>query len=88
MNESTARRMIPMPAEPQPLPRAIHLHPCARCPADHGSRLGHDPEAQDLIAAPRALQLESVFRCSWRPEKLCKGWCDAVGVSESDLEVP
>lgn len=81
----TSVRTIPRPAEPSPLPRAIHRHPCSRCPADHGARRGCDPEAIELIAAPRAIQLGSVFRCSRRPEKLRKGWCDVIGVPASDL---
>ncbi|MGH9903931.1 MAG: hypothetical protein ACRD68_19140 [Pyrinomonadaceae bacterium] len=45
----------------------------------------HDPESLDYKAAPRDVQLDSVFRCAWRPEKLCRGYCDFLGVTEADL---
>lgn len=28
---------------------------------------------------------DAVFPCAWRPEAMCKGVCDDVGVTEGDL---
>ncbi len=81
-----SNKRVPVPVEPPPRPREIHRHPCAHCPSAQGAVHGHDPESIDLIAASRDAQLDSVFRCSWRPQKLCKGWCDAVNVTEEDLK--
>lgn len=80
-----------MPASPRitaPIPglahrvTKIHTHLCKHCPSSH---FPPDPEALDYKAAPRAEQLESVFRCGWRKQKACKGYCDFLGVSEADL---
>jgi hypothetical protein len=71
-----------MPLVPPPTPREIHSHPCVHCP----STKGPDPMTQDIIDHyPRSEQLQSVFACAWRPGKLCKGYCDALGVTESEL---
>jgi hypothetical protein len=73
---------------PGPSPKAIHARPCKHCPSAIGEKLGqHDEEATDYKAAPRDVQLESAFPCGWRPEKLCKGYCDFLGITERDMEV-
>lgn len=78
-----ARFRIPKPEDPGPRPREIHRHPCARCPSAH---YPPDPQALDYLTAPREVQLrEGIFPCAWRPEKLCKGVCDRLGVREEDL---
>lgn len=59
----------------------IHAHPCTYCP----SVAGDDPWLADMAAAPRVEQVASVFRCGWRPGKLCRGYCDRLGVTEADL---
>lgn len=80
------RLKIVAPPVPPPRPKEIHKAPCKHCPSAHAERVGeHDPESQDYKAAPRAIQLESCFPCGWRPEKLCKGYCDYLGVTEGDL---
>jgi hypothetical protein len=60
----------------------IHTHPCKRCPSAH---YPPDPEALDYLAASRADQVGSVFRCGWRNDKACKGYCDFLGVTDEDL---
>lgn len=63
-------------------PVAIHRHPCKHCPS---ALSPPDDITLDYMAAPRAEQLDSVFRCAWRRQKACKGYCDLLGVTESDL---
>lgn len=65
----------------------IHETPCEYCPsACNAARGVVDPESADIQAGSRAYQIESVFRCAWRPEKNCRGYCDFLGVTERDLE--
>lgn len=65
-------------------PKVIHKDPCEHCPsAPHREQ---DPEAQDMGTAPRDQQLAFVFPCGWRPNKLCKGLCDRLNVTEKDLK--
>jgi hypothetical protein len=64
-------------------PRIIHKSACAHCPSAH---FPPDPEAEDIKYAPRAIQIESCFPCGWRPNKLCKGYCDYLNITERDLE--
>jgi hypothetical protein len=44
----------------------IHTHACAQCPSVH---CPDDPETLDYMAASKAEQLDSVFRCAWRTKK-------------------
>lgn len=63
----------------------IHKAPCKRCPSAH---YAPDPEAQDIAAmwARREIPLEyAVFSCAWRPDALCRGVCDRLGVTAEDL---
>lgn len=63
--------------------KRIHANHCAHCPS---ALSGPDPECEDIKNTyPREEQLETVFRCAWRPEKLCKGYCDYLQITESDL---
>lgn len=64
----------------------IHASPCAHCPTVRMADLGlEDPESADIKTWSREAQLDTVFRCAWRTEKNCKGYCDFLGVTESDL---
>lgn len=65
-----------------PRPTEAHAHPCAHCPSACDE---HDPEALDLLAAPRDVRIEHAFRCAWRPQKLCRGYLDFHGLTEEDL---
>ncbi len=77
-------RVIRLPVTaPQPeRPKLIHMAPCKDCPSAHHAP---DPEALDYLTYPRAVQVESCFPCAWRPQKLCKGYCDFLGVTEAEL---
>ena len=79
-------RILRVIASPPDRPCEIHKAPCKHCPSAAATRSGHhDPESLDYKAAPRDVQIESVFPCGWRPEKMCKGYSDWLGVTESDL---
>jgi hypothetical protein len=60
----------------------VHRNPCAHCPSAHHPP---DPEALDLLQAPRAEQVQHAFPCGWRPHKLCKGYCDSIGITDREL---
>ena len=80
--------IIKLPAlsfDPTLIERAtsIHEHACAHCPSAH---FPPDEESLDYLRAPRRVQLESVFRCGWRPQKACRGYCDVLDVTEADLQ--
>jgi hypothetical protein len=61
-------------------PTRIHTEPCERCPS---ANYPMDPQVSDIKNLwSRVDQLESVFPCAWRPEKLCKGYCDLLNVKE------
>ncbi len=75
----------PLKALP-PRPTEIHDAPCERCPSAMNAREGlKDEESEDYKAAPREIQIESCFPCAWRPEKLCKEYCDFLSVTREDL---
>jgi hypothetical protein len=63
-------------------PVEIHAEPCKHCPSAH---YPPSPEALDMRAWPRHLQVAAAFPCGWRPTKLCKGYCDSIGMTEADL---
>jgi hypothetical protein len=64
-------------------PTRIHAHHCAHCPS---VAMPDDPETADIKAnATREQQIESVFRCAWRRDKACKGYCDKLGIEDADL---
>ena len=59
----------------------IHATPCALCPSAH---YPPSEEVEDIHTWPRDLQIESAFPCAWRPEKLCRGYCDELSITDSD----
>lgn len=67
----------------RPRPTAIHAAPCKHCPSACDV---HDPEAWEYKRAPRRVQLDCLFVCAWRPDKLCKGLCDFLSVTANDLK--
>lgn len=88
IGEKMARLLKSPIAKEVPLPRTneIHESPCEHCPSARNAARGiEDPESADIKAGSRAYQIESVFRCAWRPEKNCKGYCDFLNVTEADL---
>ena len=60
----------------------IHETCCKHCP----SKQGTDPEVQDVLTWPREQQLETLFVCAWRPDKLCRGYCETLNVTQKELE--
>jgi hypothetical protein len=65
-----------------PQPTEIHRSPCSHCPSAH---YPSDPESDDIRACDRETRAKHAFRCAWRPEKLCRGYCDDMGLDESDF---
>lgn len=63
----------------------IHARACVLCPS---VRRPLDPEVQDILTWPREHQVETVFRCAWRPGKLCRGYCDLLRLTEADVHEP
>jgi hypothetical protein len=63
----------------------IHRQCCPQCPSDTTE---HDPESLDIAAGVKAGEirpLDAVFPCGWRRQKLCKGVCDQIGVTEEGV---
>lgn len=74
-------KKISEPKDLGPSPRTIHATPCELCPSTKGT----DPETEEIMACALEERLKTVFRCAWRPNKLCKGYCDKVGATEENL---
>lgn len=55
--------------------KGVHKLPCKNCPSKHGAT---DLEVKDILKLPKEKQWETVFPCAWRPNKLCRGYCDTV----------
>ena len=69
-----------------PRPTTIHANPCAQCPSVAYVRdKFEDPIMEEALDWPRAEQVDSAFPCAWRTQKLCKGYCDYLSVTEADL---
>jgi hypothetical protein len=85
MSGSSEKSLLKIPLSALQLPerpKEIHRNPCKHCPSAH---YPPDPEALDTLDYPRDLQIKSVFPCAWRPQKMCKGVCDFLSVTEEDL---
>ncbi len=80
-------RLVAAIAAMPPRPREIHASPCAYCPTVQCQRSGIvDLESEEIRdTGSRDDQVASAFRCAWRPEKLCKGYCDYLGITEEEL---
>lgn len=63
------------------MPVEIWNKSCRHCP----STKEPDPEFLDIQTWPKEKRIEIVFVCGWRTSKLCKGFCDAMGITEADL---
>ena len=60
-----------------------------RCKNCHSAHHKPDPEALDMERWFKAGEIEievAIFPCAWRPNKLCKGVCDKMGVGEKEVE--
>lgn len=67
----------------------IHSHACVQCPSAHYMKHGvpeEDCETQDLLEANKATRAAHAFVCAWRTEKVCRGYCDHMGLAEDDLD--
>jgi hypothetical protein len=70
---------------PGPRPTLVHDKPCGPCPSTREP----DEEAEDIRSFVRRGLMpadQTAFACAWRPEKLCRGWCDFVGMTKPDGE--
>lgn len=60
----------------------IYKTVCTQCPSAYYPA---DPECEQIMKYPKEEQLKTVFNCAWRQNKLCKGYCDLMGISEADF---
>lgn len=45
-----------------------------------------DPITEDLQRAPLDVRRdEGVFPCGWRPQRMCRGICERLGITEEHL---
>ncbi len=90
MKDSTKSKydlLLQLKIEIPPPVKEIHSSCCAHCPSAGGVVDEEDFESRYYQEeASRQEQIDSVFRCAWRPQKACKGWCDIMQVTEADLE--
>lgn len=63
-------------------PKEIHDSPCEHCPSAHYPM---DEDCKEIYAMDKATRIKSIFPCAWRVEKLCKGICDVMEVSQQDV---
>jgi hypothetical protein len=71
-----------LPQLPEPEPR-MHAVACQHCPSTHHAP---DPQVLDTLKLPFAQRLETCFPCGWNPKRYCRGYCEAMGVSDADLQ--
>jgi hypothetical protein len=76
--------IIPPPVR-RPRPTEIWDLPCERCPSAHYPPDSESADYKKFYEAGELPAGECVFPCAWRPEKLCRGVCDYLGVTEKDL---
>jgi hypothetical protein len=77
------KQAIVLPVITLQRPKIIHKECCKHCPSKPGTT--PDPEVEDFLAATRDIQIASCFPCGWRPNALCKGYCDLMKVTSADL---
>lgn len=68
--------------------KEIHKGFCKNCPSNHNKKNGTiDEESEQIKTFPKELiAKEYLFVCAWRPNKLCKGNCDDMGIDENYLK--
>ncbi len=77
-------RLLPVFREPPRRVTEIHEAPCKHCPSAH---YPPDEECIDIKDNwPPEAQLDTLFVCAWRTDKLCKGYCDYLGFTEADVK--
>tara|TARA_R110002167_G_scaffold229499_1_gene434765 strand:- start:15 stop:281 length:267 start_codon:yes stop_codon:yes gene_type:complete len=62
----------------------IHKVCCKLCPSGDGMR--NDPEVEEQLKLPKEKRVKCVFLCGWRQSKLCKGFCDTMGLDEDYIK--
>ncbi len=62
-----------------PRPTMIHSNYCKYCPSAFGP---DDDESKMIASLPEGEKQKMVFRCAWRPNKLCKGVCEELDYNE------
>jgi len=69
--------------------REIHDNYCEKCPSHWSVLNGHsDPETEKMKELSKEAKIqEGLFLCAWRPNKLCKGICEALEITKEDLEL-
>lgn len=63
----------------------IHKTCCKQCPSERNREEGiEDPESKDIrdSFSKEFIAHEFLFVCAWRPNKLCKGNCDYMGIDQ------
>jgi len=84
----TVSLKIPESKAPYSPPRRIWRKPCVKCPSAH---YPPDPESEDMERMYKSGAItvwDATFQCAWRPGKMCKGLCDRLGITVSDLQGP
>lgn len=69
--------------------REIHAKSCKHCPSAHNAKAGIiDPESAEIATLPKEdiVAEQHLFVCAWRPNKLCKGFCDFCGIDEDFIK--
>lgn len=62
--------------------KQIHNDLCKHCPSANG----FDEESVEIAKLPKELiAKEYAFVCAWRNNKLCKGNCDNMGITQEYL---
>lgn len=75
---------IPIPVlPPAPEPKMHKVH-CRLCPSQPGAPV--DPECEQIATWPHQQRVDTAFPCGWNPKRYCKGYCDSMGISNTDLE--
>ncbi len=59
----------------------MHKRHCKHCPSATSS----DPECDEIKKLSHNEKVKTAFPCGWRPTKFCKGYCDAMGITNEDL---
>lgn len=77
------RLKLPIVTDLPPTPTELHSAPCKQCPST--GDISEDYEMQEILESSKAVRQAHAFRCAWRPEKLCRGYCDVMGLTQEDF---
>ncbi len=64
----------------------VHLRPCKNCPS---AWYPHDPESEELeiaCANGEIPEKDYLFKCAWRPNKICKGLFDKLQKRKASIK--